>query len=120
VGDRVGLFDDVVGGSWQLISRVGDPAELLRAEDLAWFRQVGGMIADVSRAGAIHDVDGGYERWFAAHACDVFLARPDFYVFAAGAHAEIPDFVSRLRQALEPTSLKGDQRHVDHAASSSR
>jgi 3-(3-hydroxy-phenyl)propionate hydroxylase len=120
VGDRVGLFDDVVGGEWQLISRVGDPAEPLSAEDLAWFRQVGGMIADVSRAGPIHDLDGGYERWFAAHECEVLLARPDFYVFAAGEHTEIPGFVSRLRQALESTSLKGDQHHVDHTASSSR
>lgn len=120
VGDRVGLFDDVMGGGWQLISRVGDAAALLADDDRAWFRQLGGMIADVSGAGDIHDLDGGYERWFATHECEAFLARPDFYIFAAGAHTEIPGFVSRLRQTLEPTSLKGDERHDDHAASASR
>jgi hypothetical protein len=120
IGDRVGLFDDVVGGSWQLISCAGNPGELLSADDLAWFQQLGGMIADVSGAGAIHDLDGGYERWFATHECEAFLARPDFYVFAAGEHDEIQDFVSRLRQVLEPTSLKGDERHDAHAVSPSR
>ncbi|MDQ2852784.1 MAG: FAD-dependent monooxygenase, partial [Actinomycetota bacterium] len=107
VGEQVGLFDDVVGGDWQLISRGGDPAENLDADDLAWFKNLGGMLADVSGAGAIHDIDGGYDRWFATHHCDAFLARPDFYVFAAGAHSDVARFVSQLRQALEPTSPGG-------------
>jgi len=119
VGDRVGLFDDVVGGGWQLISRVADPAELLGEDELVWFRQLGGVAADVSGAGAVHDLDGGYARWFATHECEAVLARPDFYVFAAGEQTEIPSFVSRLRQALEPTFLKEDERHDDHAASAS-
>jgi len=101
--DRVGLFDDVVGGGWQLISRIGDPTELLGDEEVSWFRQIGGVIADVSGEGPVQDLDGAYEHWFAKHACEAFLARPDFYVFAAGEHTDIPRFVSRLRQALQPT-----------------
>ncbi|WP_405010018.1 bifunctional 3-(3-hydroxy-phenyl)propionate/3-hydroxycinnamic acid hydroxylase [Kitasatospora sp. NBC_01539] len=99
-GDRVGLFDDVVGGGWQLVSRAGDPAGLLDDEDLAWFRRIGGVIADVSDTGPVQDLDGAYERWFTAHGCETFLARPDFYVFAAGEHTDIPRFVSHLRRAL--------------------
>ncbi|MFC8231407.1 bifunctional 3-(3-hydroxy-phenyl)propionate/3-hydroxycinnamic acid hydroxylase [Streptomyces sp. NPDC057287] len=102
--DREGLFDDVVGGGWQLISRAGDPAAHLSDEDASWFRQTGGVIADVSCGGGLQDLDGTYERWFAEHGCEVFLARPDFYVFAAGEHKEIPGFVSRLRQALQPAT----------------
>jgi 3-(3-hydroxy-phenyl)propionate hydroxylase len=98
--DRLGLFDDIVGGGWQLISRIGDPTEVLNDEELSWFRQIGGVVADVSGAGSVKDVDGSYDRWFAKHGCEAFLARPDFYVFAAGEHTDIPLFVSCLRQAL--------------------
>jgi 2-polyprenyl-6-methoxyphenol hydroxylase-like FAD-dependent oxidoreductase len=104
---QVGRFDDIVGGGWQLISRVGDPAGLLNERDRAWFRQIGGVTADLSGEGDVQDLDGGYERWFAEHGCEVFLARPDFYVFAAGEHAAIPRFVSRLRQALQLASAEG-------------
>ncbi|MEE4545875.1 bifunctional 3-(3-hydroxy-phenyl)propionate/3-hydroxycinnamic acid hydroxylase [Streptomyces sp. V4-01] len=107
VGDREGLFDDLVGGDWQLVSRAGDPAELLDEADAAWFRRIGGVFADVSGAGPVHDRDGAYARWFAGRGCEAFLARPDFYVFAAGRHADIPQFVSRLRGALQPASAEG-------------
>jgi 3-(3-hydroxy-phenyl)propionate hydroxylase len=107
VAGRVGLFDDIVGGGWQLISRIGDPARLLGDEDAAWFRQIGGVAADVSGAGPVQDLDGAYERWFSAHGCEAFLARPDFYVFAAGQQADIPRLVSRLRQAVQPVSAAG-------------
>ncbi|MFB7032212.1 MULTISPECIES: bifunctional 3-(3-hydroxy-phenyl)propionate/3-hydroxycinnamic acid hydroxylase [unclassified Streptomyces] len=102
--DRVGLFDDVVGAGWQLISRSGDPAALLSEEEVSWFRQIGGVIADVSDGGSVRDLDGAYARWFSEHGCDALLARPDFYVFAAGEHTDIPRFVSILRHALQPAS----------------
>ena len=60
----------------------------------------------MSGQGPVQDLDGTYERWFAEHGCEAFLARPDFYVFAAGEHTDIPRFVSRLRQALQPASEK--------------
>jgi 3-(3-hydroxy-phenyl)propionate hydroxylase len=107
VAGRAGLFDDVVGGGWQLISRAGDPARLLGDEDASWFRRIGGVVADVSETGPVHDLDGAYQRWFAGHDCEAFLARPDFYVFAAGAHSDIPRFVSRLRGTLQPASPEG-------------
>jgi resorcinol 4-hydroxylase (NADPH) len=107
VDGRAGLFDDIVGGGWQLISRAGDPAGLLGEEDESWFRRIGGVTADVSAAGAVRDLDGDYHRWFDRHDCDAFLARPDFYVLAAGRHADIPRFVSWLRRALQPAPATG-------------
>jgi len=107
LADRIGLFDDVRGGGWQLISRIGDPTELLGGADVSWFQQIGGVVADGSGQGPVQDLDGAYERWFAKHGCEAFIARPDFYVFAAGKHADIPRFVSCLRQALQPPSTKG-------------
>ncbi|MFD4256910.1 bifunctional 3-(3-hydroxy-phenyl)propionate/3-hydroxycinnamic acid hydroxylase [Streptomyces sp. NPDC058534] len=107
VDDRVGLFDDVLGGTWQLISRAGDPAGLLSEADAAWFRLVGGVTADVSGRGSVRDLDGAYEHWFTEHGCEALLARPDFYVFAAGEHTDIPSFVAGLRRALDPASAQG-------------
>jgi 2-polyprenyl-6-methoxyphenol hydroxylase-like FAD-dependent oxidoreductase len=106
---QVGLFDDITGGGWQLISRIGDPAELLSEDDASWFRQIGGVIADVSDGGPVQDLTGAYDHWFTTRGCEAFLARPDFYVFAAGEHPDIPQFVSRLRQALQPASPVDDR-----------
>src|SRR5258708_4056027 len=112
--DRLGLFDDIVGGGWQLISRIGDPTEVLNDEELSWFRQIGGVVADVSGAGSVKDVDGSYDRWFAKHGCEAFLARPDFYVFAAGEHTDIPLFVSCLRQTLQsPAHTLATRRNLE-------
>jgi resorcinol 4-hydroxylase (NADPH) len=107
VGDRVGLFDDIVGGAWQLIS-LGDLAGIFPNSDASWFRGIGGVIADVSGEGGLEDVDGDYKNWFSAHRCEVFLARPDFYVYAAGDRADVPGFISRLRGALESTPTESD------------
>jgi 3-(3-hydroxy-phenyl)propionate hydroxylase len=103
---REGLFDDVVGGGWQLVSRAGDPTEPLSVEQADWFQRIGGMVADMSDGGPISDIEGRYHRWFAEHDCDVFLARPDFYVFAAGRQQDITFFVTQLRQSLERDSAR--------------
>ncbi|MEU3735161.1 bifunctional 3-(3-hydroxy-phenyl)propionate/3-hydroxycinnamic acid hydroxylase [Streptomyces sp. NPDC033538] len=107
IAEQVGLFDDIVGGGWQLISRAGDPTEALSDEETAWFWEIGGVAADVSGGGSVRDLDGAYARWFTEHECEAFLARPDFYVLAAGAHGDIPRFVSRLRQALQSAAGEG-------------
>jgi 2-polyprenyl-6-methoxyphenol hydroxylase-like FAD-dependent oxidoreductase len=102
VGDRDGLFDDIVGGAWQLIG-LGELTDLLSETDASWFRGIGGVIADVSGADGLEDVDGDYKNWLSARRCEVFLARPDFYVFASGDRTDVPGFISRLRDALEST-----------------
>ncbi|QCB51773.1 bifunctional 3-(3-hydroxy-phenyl)propionate/3-hydroxycinnamic acid hydroxylase [Rhodococcus sp. PAMC28707] len=102
IGNRVGLFDDLVGGSWQLISRIGNPADSLTDEDNRWFHRIGGVLSDISQNGSVKDSDGVYAQWFAAHDCEALLARPDYYVFAAGTHADVSVFIAHLRSALEP------------------
>jgi hypothetical protein len=34
------------------------------------------LAVGLSVQGPVQDLDGAYERWFAAHECDAFLARP--------------------------------------------
>ncbi len=100
----VGLFDDVVGAGWQLISRVGDPAALLSDTDVEWFRSIGGVFADVSDGGPVDDVECAYARWFDKNGCTAFVSRPDFYVFAGGEHADIPYLLGQLRSSIQPVS----------------
>ncbi|MDQ2758114.1 MAG: bifunctional 3-(3-hydroxy-phenyl)propionate/3-hydroxycinnamic acid hydroxylase [Actinomycetota bacterium] len=98
VGTTTGLFDDVRGGDWQLVSRTGIPA--LDEATATWFADIGGTVTQVSPAGSVADVDGVYERWFTAHACDVFISRPDFSVFGVGCAADVPALLTQLRAAL--------------------
>jgi 2-polyprenyl-6-methoxyphenol hydroxylase-like FAD-dependent oxidoreductase len=80
-GDSVGLFDDIAGSGFALVSPCGDPARALSAEQRAWFASVGGVCAHVGSEGPLRDVDGAYARWFAGRGCEVALQRPDFMVF---------------------------------------
>jgi 2-polyprenyl-6-methoxyphenol hydroxylase-like FAD-dependent oxidoreductase len=80
-GAERGLFDDVVGGGFALVSTQGDPAQALTPEQRAFFASLGGVTAHVSRGGALRDLDGSYARWFEAHGAAVALQRPDFAVF---------------------------------------
>ncbi len=104
---RTGLFDDVVGGDWQLIGYDVDPGSGVSEADLAWFEEIGGSISSVSLQGPVRDVDGAYRSWFAAHGCEVMLARPDFYVFAAGLQEAVPDMLHSLRDLLRQRFREG-------------
>jgi resorcinol 4-hydroxylase (NADPH) len=95
-----GLFDDVVGGAWQLIALDADPAALVPEELRQWFAGIGGTSNSVSDGGPIRDVDGAYRAWFARHGCTVVLSRPDFYIYGVGDAADVPWFLESLRATL--------------------
>jgi hypothetical protein len=96
-----GLFDDVVGRGFVLLSPAADPANLLAPDLEAFFRSLGGTSAHVAPEGPVHDLSGTYARWFAAHGAGVVLQRPDFHVF--GTAPEVSGtgaLIRELRQAL--------------------
>jgi hypothetical protein len=102
-GAERGLFDDVVGGGFALVSTQGDPAQALTPEQRAFFASLGGVIAHVSDDGAVRDVDGAYTRWFEAHKAAVALQRPDFAVFGTAQHLTgAGALVDALRTRLAP------------------
>jgi 2-polyprenyl-6-methoxyphenol hydroxylase-like FAD-dependent oxidoreductase len=93
-----GLFDDVVGRGFVLLSPHGDPGEHLGPELARFFGSIGGVTAQV---GADTDVGGGYARWFAQHGVAVALQRPDFQIFGtADALEAAPELVAALRDRL--------------------
>jgi resorcinol 4-hydroxylase (NADPH) len=95
---HIGLFDDVVGGAWQLIALDGDP--LISPELRSWFAGIGGAIATISADGVIRDVDGEYRAWFEARHCGLVLSRPDFYVYGTGAIDDAERLLGDLRTGL--------------------
>jgi 2-polyprenyl-6-methoxyphenol hydroxylase-like FAD-dependent oxidoreductase len=94
----VGLFDDLVGGSWQLIGRDADSLGDIPGALATWFADLGGTATALSSE--VRDVDGSYRAWFDAHARGVVLARPDFYVYGTGAAGDAGRLLSDLRTAL--------------------
>jgi flavoprotein hydroxylase len=101
VGGRTGLFDDVVGRGFTLVSPVADPLALLDRHAAAAFARLGGITAHVGTEGPVCDVDGTYARWFGATGTAVALQRPDFYLFGAARDATAASaLVSDLARAL--------------------
>jgi flavoprotein hydroxylase len=96
-----GLFDDVVGRGWTLLSPSADPVTQLDATAAAFFTSLGGISAQVGAQGAVGDLDGAYGRWFAEAGVGVVLQRPDFYVFGTAARVGgAGALVNHLRRAL--------------------
>lgn len=94
----VGLFDDVVGGTWQLVAVDHDPLATVPSDLREWYKRIGGTATAIGEK--VLDIDGVYGAWFAAHDCSVFLSRPDFYLFGTGTAADIPELLASLREVL--------------------
>jgi flavoprotein hydroxylase len=98
-----GLFDDVVGRGFVLVSPFGDPTTQLDPAQAAYFASFGGVGTQVAPGAAVEDVDGSYRRWFDRHGVAVVLQRPDFHVFGAAAALEgCGSLVDDLRRHLTP------------------
>jgi hypothetical protein len=104
-----GLFDDVVGGAWQLIGLDTDPLAGVAEEQRRWFAGIGGTASKVGPHASIRDVEGAYRRWFESHDCRIVLSRPDFYVYGTGGPTEAPRLLCNLRDALGGGSISSRQ-----------
>jgi alpha-beta hydrolase superfamily lysophospholipase len=95
-----GLFDDVVGRGFSLVSTT-DPRPVLSWAQLDFLTRLGATIATPGAVGTdIEDVDGTYEAFFRDNGVEAFIGRPDFHLFWAGAIADLPDAVDDLRARL--------------------
>ena len=99
---RSGLFDDVVGKGWQLLSRQGAPsvAPTRRAAEVMGKLDV--VSATFGPGGNTLDLDGTYAAWFSRLGAEVVLVRPDLYVYGAGREDEAGDLLLAAWDALHP------------------
>jgi resorcinol 4-hydroxylase (NADPH) len=105
-----GLFDDLVGRGFCLINTVGDPAQSLSADDLAFLTSIGGQSVALrssadEQTDQVIDMSGAYAEWFEAHNCAVVLTRPDFAIYGTAPDlAGAVKLVRSLREQLHPSS----------------
>ena len=106
-GERTGLFDDVVGSGWTVLSAVADPRDVLEEEQLAFLDDIGAHLVmvtseEASGDGSVVDLDGAYANWFdGGRRIEAVVVRPDFYVYGtARTMEELPRLVSSLQSAL--------------------
>jgi 2-polyprenyl-6-methoxyphenol hydroxylase-like FAD-dependent oxidoreductase len=104
---REGLFDDVAGRGFMIVSRNGDAVASLSSNDREFWRNLGGAILRLRAAeadddpDAIVDVEQRYGRLMDEYGCDVIVKRPDHYIFAAcRSVAELPAIIADLRRQL--------------------
>lgn len=114
-GARVGLFDDVVGTGFVLLS--ADPLPHLDADSRAFLDGIGVRLVTVVPAEAdtaegddgvavVADVDGGYLPYLAEAGARAVLVRPDFYVFGQASDADdCQKLVDELRQQISAVTL---------------
>jgi 2-polyprenyl-6-methoxyphenol hydroxylase-like FAD-dependent oxidoreductase len=102
-----GLFDDVAGRGFMIVSRNCDPEAALTAEDRALWQKLGGRFVSLDVAGGtsttnvIVDLEKCYGRLMDEYACDVIVKRPDHYIFAAcPSAADLPAIMADLRAQL--------------------
>ncbi|MFG2004358.1 bifunctional 3-(3-hydroxy-phenyl)propionate/3-hydroxycinnamic acid hydroxylase [Spirillospora sp. NPDC048911] len=93
---RVGLFDEVVGPGFSLLS-MADPRGLLKPDELAFCARLG---ARTMRLDDSSDVDGTYRAFLAQAGREAMVVRPDFHVFGAAGPAGLGGLVRDLRAAL--------------------
>ena len=98
VNGREGPFDDIVGRGFIMLVRGSEPAAALSPADLAFWSGIGGKIVHLGED--VVDSDGLYTQLMDAHACDVLIKRPDYYMFGACGPAELPAAIADMRRQL--------------------
>ncbi|MDR7077350.1 3-(3-hydroxy-phenyl)propionate hydroxylase/flavoprotein hydroxylase [Neobacillus niacini] len=86
---KTGLFDDLIGDGWIVMSPIDDPRKVLREEQVTFLENIGAKFIQVSESSdtkqespnLVVDVDGKYKQYFNETGLEAVLVRPDFYLF---------------------------------------
>lgn len=108
---RVGLFHDVVGGGFILLTGLALDAQSISGANrdfLAELRTTVVALGDGLGPDTFADTDGRYAEYLARIGAVAVVVRPDYYVFGAAAtHADIDDLVGDLRSLVAASSPSG-------------
>lgn len=117
-GGRSGLFDDVFGAGWSILTTAPDTAlgDTGARVATALGMSVVRFVAPGSEPGSTPvdtdtvDTDGRYLAWFSALGVDTVVVRPDHYVYAAIRADELPVALETLGGQLKITDTGKDDR----------
>jgi 3-(3-hydroxy-phenyl)propionate hydroxylase len=105
--DRRGLFHDVFGQGFHLVSGAGDPRDVLTPQGQAILEELEATVSwigdEAGGDGAFADPSGKYREYFADVAA--VLVRPDYYVF--GVVLDLADLPSLLDDCASQLQLGG-------------
>ena len=101
-GGANGLFDDVVGYGWTVMTLDGDAEKHLAADQLAFLASLNTHFVSFGEGdNALADVGGHYRSFLAELNARALIVRPDFNIFAAASSmAEMPAMVDDLRRQM--------------------
>ncbi|RKH65498.1 bifunctional 3-(3-hydroxy-phenyl)propionate/3-hydroxycinnamic acid hydroxylase [Corallococcus llansteffanensis] len=109
-------LDDVIGQRFAVLTRPGAPADVQQAakalaEDIGgtWLSVAPAARSGVGRAGEVVDLEGKLGAWFAQHAADLVVLRPDRYVYGATNRAGVAQLHATLKQAVRPLTRRGSR-----------
>lgn len=92
-GRRRGLFDEVIGAGFALLTAAPLDDARLRAA----LRHAGVRVVTLAGPDAVLDVSGAYHRWLEQHGCCAVAVRPDFYVYGCAVReSEVRALASEL------------------------
>ncbi|MDH7794997.1 MULTISPECIES: bifunctional 3-(3-hydroxy-phenyl)propionate/3-hydroxycinnamic acid hydroxylase [unclassified Beijerinckia] len=106
IGGREGLFDDVAGRGFLIITRCAAASSVLSEADQEFWQSLGGRTLEMAcahNAGPTQcvDLDGRILRLMDEYGADVLVKRPDYYLFGAGRRlADLPRLMEDLRESL--------------------
>ncbi len=101
-GDRTGLFDDLLGHGWFVLTTASELPPVSGAAFDA-VERLGVRILRMGPLGSgaeLIDIDGRYAEWLAELSADTVVVRPDFYIYAATVAARLPGVLSELGSGL--------------------
>ncbi|MDR7238114.1 bifunctional 3-(3-hydroxy-phenyl)propionate/3-hydroxycinnamic acid hydroxylase MhpA [Neobacillus drentensis] len=106
---KTGLFDDVVGNGWTIMSPVNHPKKVLNEEQIQFLEDIGVEFIEISESSddkealsdVVIDVDGKYKQYFKETGLEAVVVRPDFYLFGgAESLADLPLLVEDLSKQI--------------------
>lgn len=101
-GGTRGLFDDVVGYGWTVVTLDSRLEGTLSVGQRAFLASIGTRFVSFGDdANAVDDIDGHYRAFLAELGARALIIRPDFNIFAvATSVAEVPGMVEELRRQV--------------------
>jgi 3-(3-hydroxy-phenyl)propionate hydroxylase len=105
---RRARLDDHIGCGWRIVARhpvekqINGHAPLLRALDMSCAHVTRGCLP-----GSYLDIDADYASWFAQNKAEVFVQRPDLYIFGAAPAVDgLPGLLDSLEAQMRTHGLR--------------